>query len=493
MIQLIGRAKGWTKRTAIVSGDAGFSYEDLLAASTRLAALLLDGRDDLAEARVAFMVSPGFDYVRTLWAIWRAGGVAVPLCMTHPPPALRYVLEDTDADTLVVAPGYQALLAEAAGGREVRVTKLAAKSPSAAVTLPDINAGRRAMILYTSGTTSQPKGVVITHANLEAQISTLVQAWGWSADDRTLCVLPLHHVHGIVNVVCCALWAGACCEFQPGFNPEAVFACFEAGRVNVFMAVPTIYHKLIATWEQLPAKKQRLLSRRMRNFRLMVSGSAALPVSVLERWRDISGHTLLERYGMTEIGMALSNPLHGERRPGSVGTPLPGVEVRLADDSGNDVPDGEPGEILVRGKNVFLEYWNRPGATLEAFLGDWFKTGDVSVVEKGYYRILGRSSVDIIKSGGYKISALEVEEALRLHPGVLDCSVVGIENEEWGEVVAAALVLRDNGASLEEIDRWLRRQLPSYKVPRRWAVTEALPRNAMGKVTKNELKILFSR
>jgi len=259
------------------------------------------------------------------------------------------------------------------------------------------------------------------------------------------------------------------------------------------MAVPTIYHKLITAWEQLQDDRQRSLAQRMRNFRLMVSGSAALPVTVLERWRAISGHTLLERYGMTEIGMALSNPLHGERRPGFVGTPLPGVEVRLTDNSGCDVPEGEPGEILVRGRNVFLEYWNRPEATREAFGPEgWFKTGDVAVVERGYYRILGRSSVDIIKSGGYKISALEIEEALRLHSAVRDCGVVGIENEEWGEVVAAVVVPREEDADTESLDRWLRGQLPPYKVPRRWALADDLPRNAMGKVTKGDLKKLFA-
>ncbi len=493
MLQLVGRAREHAQRSAILSGGVTFSFRDLLAASHHLGSLLLDGRGDLEEAPVAFMVEPGFDYVRTQWAVWRAGGIGVPLCLSHPPPALRYVLEDTGAGILVVSPGHEALLPKLAGRHGVRVVVLSNEPTTRLDPLPEIDPRRRAVILYTSGTTSRPKGVVITHASLESQIATLVQAWGWSDCDRTLCVLPLHHIHGIVNVVSCALWAGARCEFLPEFSPQRVFEAFEAGRVSVFMAVPTIYHKLIAAWELLPADRQRDLSQRMRGFRLMVSGSSALPVSVLERWREISGQTLLERYGMTEIGMALSNPLHGERRPGFVGTPLSGVEVRLTDDSGNDVPPGEPGEILVRGGNVFLEYWNRPEATLEAFCpGGWFRTGDVAVLEKGYYKILGRNSVDIIKSGGYKISALEIEEALRLYAGLRDCSVVGIESEEWGEVVAAAVVPRGSGADIEEIDRWLRSQLPSYKIPRRWAVTEGLPRNAMGKVTKNELKKLFS-
>lgn len=492
MLRLIGRAREYTGRTAILSGGIAFRYEDLLGASHRLASALLDGRDDLKEAPVAFMVPPGFDYVRTLWAIWRAGGIAVPLCLSHPPPALRFVLEDTRCAVAVVSAECRASLTGTARRLGIRVAALSHGSPAPPVALPEVDPLRRAMILYTSGTTSRPKGVVLTHANLEAQIATLVQAWGWTQDDHTLCVLPLHHIHGIVNVVGCALWAGARCEFLPEFSPAGVLDSFAAGRVNVFMAVPTIYHKLIAAWEKLPDDRQRDLSRKMRDFRLMVSGSAALPVSVLERWRAISGHTLLERYGMTEVGMALSNPLHGERRPGFVGPPLPGVQVRLADDLGNDVPAGEPGEILVRGKNVFREYWNLPEATREAFTPDgWFKTGDIAVVERGYFRILGRRSVDIIKSGGYKISALEIEEALRSHPAVRDCSVVGIENEEWGEIVAAAVVPRESGVDFEEMDRWLRGRLPSYKIPRRWTVTGGLPRNAMGKVMKNELKRLF--
>jgi malonyl-CoA/methylmalonyl-CoA synthetase len=492
-LQLIGHARNNTDRTAICSGGSRFSYEELLEASHRLATDLLDNRDDLGEAPIAFMVPPGFDYVRSQWAIWRAGGIAVPLCLSHPPPALQYVLEDTNSRTLVISPGFEARFTEFARQRNIRLVVLSRENPASPAPLPEIDPRRRSMILYTSGTTSRPKGVVLTHANLEAQISSLVQAWGWKEDDCTLCVLPLHHVHGIVNIVSCALWAGACCEFLPEFSPDGVFASFDEGRVNVFMAVPTIYHKLIAAWEQLPGDRRHQLTQKMRNFRLMVSGSAALPVSVLERWRVISGQTLLERYGMTEIGMALSNPLNRERRPGYVGTPLPGVEVRLVDDSGKDVPDGVAGEILVHGENVFLEYWNRPEATREAFGPErWFRTGDVAVVENGYYRILGRKSVDIIKSGGYKISALEIEESLRLHSAVQDCGVVGIENEEWGEVVAAVIVPRQGGVDFEEIGRWLRGQLPSYKIPRRWAIAEGLPRNSMGKVTKSMLKNLFS-
>jgi malonyl-CoA/methylmalonyl-CoA synthetase len=226
---------------------------------------------------------------------------------------------------------------------------------------------------------------------------------------------------------------------------------------------------------------------------LMVSGSAALPVSTLERWKEISGHTLLERYGMTEIGMALSNPLRGQRVPGSVGTPLPGVELRLVEASGMPVAPGTPGGIEVRGPAVFAEYWAKPDATREAFRDGWFITGDTAVVENGIYRILGRTSIDILKTGGHKVSALEIEEALRRHPAIAECSIVGIADAEWGERVAAAVVLNDGHAlDLQSLRTWARELLAVHKLPSRLLVLEVLPRNAMGKVMKPDLTPLFS-
>jgi len=348
------------------------------------------------------------------------------------------------------------------------------------------------MILYTSGTTNVPKGVVTTHQNINAQVQTLLKAWHWSSTDHVLCVLPLHHVHGIINVVSCALAAGACCQFLPEFDAKRVLGIFLKGEVNVFMAVPTIYFKLIAAFDAMPAAEQKQLTNAMSKMRLMVSGSAALPVSVMERWEKISGHRLLERYGMTELGMAISNPYDGERRAGHIGQPLEEVEVRLCDEK-DQVVQKEPGEIQVRGENVFLEYWQQPDATKKAFTPDgWFRTGDVAVVEDGYYRILGRNSVDIIKSGGYKISALEIEEVLRTHSEVMDCAVVGLEDVEWGEVVAAAIVVR-KAVDPPALQEWLKGHIASYRVPRRFLFVKELPRNAMGKVTKNEVKKLFSK
>jgi malonyl-CoA/methylmalonyl-CoA synthetase len=224
----------------------------------------------------------------------------------------------------------------------------------------------------------------------------------------------------------------------------------------------------------------------------MMSGSAALPIQTLERWREITGHTLLERYGMTELGMALSNPLSGERRPGFVGQPLPGVDVRLVDEEGHDVEEGTPGELEVRGPAVCLEYWQRPDDTRDAFRDGWFRTGDVAVWEHGSFRLLGRSNVDIIKTGGFKVSALEIEEILRTHPAIAECAVVGVHDEDWGERVSAAVELR-NGASLslDELQQWAKVQLAPYKVPRALQAVPALPRNAMGKVVKPEVAGLF--
>ena len=356
------------------------------------------------------------------------------------------------------------------------------------------------MILYTSGTTSRPKGVVTTHANITAQIMTLVEAWEWSADDRIVLCLPLHHVHGIINVVSCALWSGATCQMLPRFDANTVWDSIAGGSVTLFMAVPTIYVKLIAAWDKASPERRARLSQACARLRLMVSGSAALPVSTLKRWKEVSGHTLLERYGMTEIGMALSNPLRGERVPGSVGTPLPSVEVRLVAADGEPVAPGSPGEIEVRGPSVFAEYWGQPEPTHAAFRDGWFRTGDTAVIENGGYRILGRTNIDILKTGGHKVSALEIEDALREHPAVAECAVVGVPDPEWGERVAAAIVLKEGlkeglndccVLDLPSLRTWAKQSLAAHKVPSRLLVLDALPRNAMGKVMKPSVKALF--
>jgi malonyl-CoA/methylmalonyl-CoA synthetase len=488
----MARAARHRDRIAIVDRTGEHSYGALLEASGRAAAAFLQSRTDLDEARVAFLVPPGFEHVAIQWGAWRAGGVAVPLAVSHPDPELEYAIRDAGAALVVGEPEAAtrlALIAGRAGARFVTTAQALASEPAA---LPAPDPSRRAMIVYTSGTTGKPKGVVTTHANIEAQITALIEAWEWTAEDRILLVLPLHHVHGIINVVGCALWAGATCEMLPRFDARETWQRIGTGRLTLFMAVPTIYQRLIAAWNEADPAERRSWSDGCRRIRLMVSGSAALPVGVLEEWRARSGHTLLERYGMTELGMALSNPLHGERRPGFVGTPLPSVEVRLVDDGGRPVPAGTPGQIEVRGPNVFLEYWNRPAETRDAFRDGWFRTGDTAVCQDGYFRILGRTSVDIIKTGGYKVSALEIEEELRHHPSIAECAVVGLPDPEWGERIAVAVELRkDARLDLEELRDWARARLAPYKLPRALRAVAALPRNAMGKVIKPEVARLF--
>jgi malonyl-CoA/methylmalonyl-CoA synthetase len=490
MHDFIQIANKHARSIAIVSNNKSYTYQELLTSSALLASLLLRNAHDLNEQRVCYMVAPGFDYVKTQWAIWRAGGIAVPLCLSHPLPSLQYTLEDSQATILITSPQFKLQLKNLTEQKQIRLIILGEESEVQS-NLPNISLERKAMILYTSGTTNLPKGVVSTHNNLKAQISSLVVAWKWSEQDSILCLLPLHHVHGIVNVVSCALYSGARCNFLQEFDPAKVFEVFKRGDINVFMAVPTIYFKLISYFESLPTTEQVALTESMKKFRLMVSGSAALPITVMEKWEKISGHTLLERYGMTEIGMALSNPYEGERKAGHVGLPLPGVSIRLADENHKDVKQNEAGEILVKGDNVFHQYWNKPEATRDAFTSNgWFKTGDVAIIEDGYYRIMGRNSMDIIKSGGYKISALEIEEVLRTHPAIQDCAVVGLENEEWGELVAAA-IMSNESIDIKILTEWMKERMPAYRVPRKYLIVEDLPRNAMGKVTKNDLKKLF--
>jgi malonyl-CoA/methylmalonyl-CoA synthetase len=482
-----------SSRAAIVADGRAYSYDELDAASKRVAGKLLGDNDDLKETRVAFLVAPGFGYAAIQRGIWRAGGVAVPLAVSHPEAELEYVVCDADVSVLVADGSFRdagRALARTARARFVSAEEALQSDPSEG--LPHLRSNQRAMIIYTSGTTGRPKGAVTTHQTIGAQISSLVSAWRWTPSDRLLLVLPLHHVHGIINGLGCALAIRATCEMLYPLDAQRVWQRLASGEITVFTAVPTIYHRLIAAWEGAASSTRDAWSDGVRRVRLMMSGSAALPVQMLERWREITGHTLLERYGMTEIAMALSNPLDGERRAGFVGVPLPGVDARLVDEHGNEVPDGSAGELEIRGPNVFLEYWRRPDETAQAFHGDWFRTGDLAVMEQGAYRLLGRLSVDIIKTGGFKVSALEIEEVLRTHPCIAECAVVGIADDEWGERVSAAVELRDGTTlSLSDLQSWAKPRLAPYKIPRDLRPLPTLPRNAMGKVTKPEVAALF--
>ncbi len=500
-VQLFEKAREHGKKTALICERGKYSYDNLLEMSAGIARTLAEvsGRLDLDEAPIAFLTTPDIHYVTAQWGIWRAGGIAVPMCVKHPRPELEYVLEDTGARIIITDAHYVDRLQGIARDASIEILLFEEMSVSEGTEspFPLVEENRRAMILYTSGTTNRPKGVVSTHANIRYQTETLIEAWEWTAEDRILNVLPLHHAHGILNILTCALRSGAVLEMASGFDANTTWARLASGDLTLFMAVPTIYVKLIAAYEAFAPNEAERARAALREMRLMVSGSAALPVQVLEQWRDISGHVLLERYGMTELGMALSNPYRGERRPGFVGAPLPGVEIRLMNEDGALARDEEPGEIQVRGPGVFLEYHGKPDATREAFQDGWFLTGDIARREGDAYQIMGRNSVDIIKSGGYKISALEIESVLRDHPSVQECAVVGLPHPEWGELIAAAIVTRANEASEDdgELEANLRAHaaagLASYKVPRNWLFLTELPRNIMGKVLKKETAKLF--
>ena len=480
-------------KVALVEGDKAFTYAQVDSRIGQFARGLLAGRSDLEEARVAFLIPAGVDYVTALHGVWRAGGIAIPLNVASAESEWEHCLTSAGV-TQVIADEQTLGAVEGLCSRlSIPVATVSNTQTDSLSPLPKLSPTRRAMIVFTSGTTSKPKGAVTTHGNIAAQIETLIAAWEWQADDAIPLFLPLHHVHGIINVLSCALWVGATVHAMPKLDLTALCAQVAADTFSVFMAVPTIYVKLIDHLETLEDQGVEAICEGFANMRLNVSGSAACPVEVFEEWRDLTGQMLLERYGMTEIGMALSNPYRGERRPGYVGQALPDVTVQLVDEEGEIVTgEGTPGEIRIQSPTVFLEYWGNREATADSFSDGWFCTGDIAVIEDGYYRIMGRSSVDIIKSGGYKLSALEIENTLLAHPQIAEVAVVGIKDRTWGEAVAAAVALKgDDDMTLDALKGWCDGKLSSYKVPKQLRVVDALPRNAMGKVLKPSLKPLF--
>ena len=480
-------------KVALVERDHAFTYAQVERRIVQFASGLLAGRSDLEEARIAFLIPAGVDYVTALHGVWRAGGIAIPLNVASAESEWEHCLTSAGVTQVIVDEQTLGGIEDLCDRLSVRIATVSDTLTDSVSPLPELSPARRAMIVFTSGTTSKPKGAVTTHGNIAAQIETLVTAWEWQADDVIPLFLPLHHVHGIINVLSCALWAGATVHAMPKLDLAALCSQVAADTFSVFMAVPTIYVKLIDHLQTLEDGEVEGVSEGFANMRLNVSGSAACPVEVFEQWRDLTGQMLLERYGMTEIGMALSNPYRGERRPGYVGRALPNVAVQLVDEEGGVVTgEGAPGEIRIQSPTVFLEYWDNAEATEASFSDGWFCTGDIAVIEDGYYRIMGRSSVDIIKSGGYKLSALEIENKLLAHPDIAEVAVVGIKDRTWGEAVAAVVALKGDGdMRVEDLKSWCDGKLSSYKVPKQLQVVDALPRNAMGKVVKPSLKPLF--
>ena len=490
MLSIFLKAEQYDQSVALRDKDRSYSYKDLLKASNNIATALLSKKLDLKEERIGFLISPSFKYVSILWGIWKAGGIGVPLSLSATELELTYYLEDAKINLLISDNEGIKKLKKLSDDLNIPLKDEKNLQGNEGRALPEIKKKRKAMILFTSGTTNKPKGVVSTHANIEAQISSLVEAWEWQKDDFIPLILPLHHIHGIINTLSCPLWIGASVDILGGFEVEKVIEAISKNNYSVFTAVPTIYFSLIDKLEKMDETELKLVQTKFKKMRLMMSGSAALAPEIHKKWKKLTGQDLLERYGMTEIGMALSNPLRGEKRPGSVGMPLPKVEICLMDNNEIITQESVPGEIMIKGPQVFLEYWNQEKATKDSFFEGWFKTGDVGEIVQGYYKILGRASVDIIKSGGYKISALEIEDILLKHPQVKECAVIGITDKKWGEVVAAVITASEE-LTLKDIQAWSLDFLSDYQIPRRIKLLETLPKNTMGKVVKPELRKLF--
>ncbi|HEX3594601.1 MAG TPA: AMP-binding protein [Polyangiaceae bacterium] len=479
-----------------VADDAGtLTYGRLYEATTRVAASL--SARGLTGARAGLLLAPGRDWV-TAFAGCLAGGVtAVALGELYSERELGDLLLASRAQAVVVSAGREEVARRVAGAwvEVLRLEELTggggvpAGAARGSFGVSEGAVQREALVLFTSGTTGRAKGVPISEASVVGLGDVLARAWGFGPDDVLLHVLPLHHLHGIGVSLVVSLLAGGTARFLPRFDAERTWDAL--GSATALMGVPTQHKKLFDAFDAAPAERRAEWARSAKRLRLVTSGSAALPAALGERWRSLAGQYPLERYGMTEIGIVLSNPENGERRPGTVGLPLPGVELRIVDDDGNPAAEGEPGEMWVRAPSVFAGYDEDAAATRASFRDGWFVTGDTARRgPDGYVTILGRTSVDILKSGGEKLSALEIEDALREHPDVAEVAVVGLPDETWGEAVVAVVVARAGRAEgLAEplVRAWAKERLTAYKVPKRVLVVDELPRNPLGKVMKGEL------
>ncbi len=480
-------------------GAQPVTYGELAAAVNRTADYLL-ALDIQPGDRVAVQLPKCLPFIYFHLAAVQIGAIFLPLNPAYPSAELRYFLADSGARLFVADAADQSRIDPITDDLPEHRVTISIDNPhdSGANWLKDWPARRdyplpsdpdqTAMMLYTSGTTSRPKGAQITHGNLTANIASLHEAWGWRQDDVLLHVLPVFHVHGLVVALHGALHAGATAILCPIFDAGTALDLLCSGRFSVFMGVPTMHRRLY----QLAAGRRFDLS----HLRLMTSGSDRLPDDLFFGYQDTFKVTLLERYGMTETGMNLSNPLHGERRVGAVGLPLPGVSARIVDpDTEQPLPDGQIGEVQINGPHVFKDYWRQPEKTADAFSADgWLRTGDMGLREPdGYYTLKGRAK-DLVITGGLNVYPPEVELVLMEHPAVAACAVFGCPDDEWGEQVVAAIIPRDGAAANEaEICAFCREGLAAYKVPRRVVFVEELPANALGKIQKAKLRETLCR
>ncbi|MGW2643534.1 acyl-CoA synthetase [Streptomyces sp. NPDC001393] len=466
------------EQIALRFGERSLTYGELAGAAGALAARLRGA------GRVAVWATPELETAVAVTGVLLAGAAAVPLNPKSGGKELAHIVSDSAPKLVLAAPGNQ--LSEEL--RELERIDVDSSAGPGAVPEETAGDGDPALIVYTSGTTGPPKGAVLPRRALATTLDALADAWQWTADDVLVHGLPLFHVHGLVLGVLGPLRRGGAVRHLGRFSTEGVARELNAGATMLF-GVPTMYHRIA---ESLPGDPQ--LAEALGRARLLVSGSAALPVHDHERIAAATGRRVIERYGMTETLMNTSVRADGEPRAGTVGVPLPGVELRLVEEDGTPITayDGESvGEIQVRGPNLFTEYLNRPDATAAAFTADgFFRTGDMAVREPdGYVRIVGRKATDLIKSGGYKIGAGEIENALLEHPGVREAAVTGEPDADLGERIVAWIVPADPQAppAAEELADHVARRLAPHKRPRVVRYLDALPRNDMGKIMKRAL------
>jgi malonyl-CoA/methylmalonyl-CoA synthetase len=456
---------------------ATLRFGDLHARSNRLAHAL-GGRGLQAGDRVGVYLSNRVEFVDLLLACVKLGLVLVPINILYREREIAHIL--ADAQPRIVVTTTEAFPAfEGANPLDAIALSGEASAESSGDVLVRIDGDAPAAIVYTSGTTGRSKGAVLSHNNCLANTVNLIGCWRITASDRYLAVLPLFHVHGLANGLMTWLASGCRMRLIERFDAQRAADWFLTFQPTLFFGVPTIYVRLL----ELPQELAFAIGTRMR---LFVSGSAPLPPAVFDEFRTRFGHVILERYGMSETLMNLSNPYAGERRAGSVGKPLPGLSARIVRPDGTEAAIGEVGELLVRGPNVFSGYWRQPEATAAAITDGWFRTGDLAErSEDGYYTLRGRRT-DLIISGGFNIYPREIEELLLEIPGVREAVVVGVADARRGELPVAYLVT-DQPIDRPALEERCRRGLASFKVPRAFVLVDALPRTALGKVQKHLL------
>jgi malonyl-CoA/methylmalonyl-CoA synthetase len=459
-------------------GRRELTFGELLDRAGRLANVLQQRALEPGN-RVAVYLTNRVEFIDLFLACVESGLVLVPINVLYREREIAHIVEDSQPKLIVATAAQRGLFP--AGSPVVDVDELTreAEQANGTVPRPAIDRDAPAAIVYTSGTTGRSKGAVLTHNNFAANAANLVASWKITSADRYLAVLPLFHVHGLGNGICCWLASGCTMRLVERFDVTKALDWFHDFQPTLFFGVPTVYVRLL----ELPAADAKAIGARMR---LFVSGSAPLPPHVLEQFREKFGHTILERYGMSETLMLTSNLLEGERRAGTVGWPLPGTSVSVRNREGQPVPANEPGEVWVKGPTVFPGYWRNPEATARAFTDGWFKTGDLGELDaSGCLTLRGRAT-ELIISGGFNIYPREIEEVLLEQPGVREAAVVGAPDARRGEV-PVAYVVADDGVDCDALRERCAASLASFKAPRAVIRVDALPRNAMGKLQKHLL------